>query len=89
MQGMIIERGLTGNPCVLQVFFEFVDGVGAVVEDGGGQRGVGFAFGQDTVEVVGLPCPAGGDHRDVGGARDGAREIAIEAVSGRRRYPWR
>ena len=64
----------------VELLFEVGDGVGAVVEDGRGQRGVGFAFAEDAHEIVGAAGAAGCDHGDVGGAGDGARQVAIEAL---------
>ena len=50
MQGMINAVFLTGMPARSRYFFQIVHRVSAVVEDGGGQRGVGFAFGEDAHE---------------------------------------
>ncbi len=50
------------------------------MKDRGGQRGVGAAIGQDADEVLGLPCPAAGDHRDVHASRDRLGQLAVEAV---------
>ena len=56
-----------------------IDGVGAVVEDGGGEGGVGLAFGEHFDEVFGLARAAGGDDGNAGGAGDGAGQGAVEA----------
>ena len=64
----------------VEFFFQLVHSVGPVVEDGSGQRRIGAAIGQHAHEMLGLAGAAGSDHRNVRGARDGARQSAIEAV---------
>ena len=56
----------------IEVFLQIADGVSAVMKNRGGERGIGLAFGEDFDEMVGRARAARGDHRDVGGAGDGA-----------------
>ncbi len=49
----------------MQVIFEVPHRVRSVVKDGGRQRRVGAAFGEDSLEIFGLPRPARGDHGNV------------------------
>ena len=41
----------------VEILFEVVDRVGAVVKDGSRERGVGFAFGENAAKCSGLPAP--------------------------------
>src|ERR1035437_1567144 len=54
--------------------------VSPVMNDGGCGGGVGAACGEHADEVLGLPRPAAGDDGNVGGARNGFGEGAIETV---------
>src|SRR6185503_4510371 len=65
-----------GNAACCQKLFEVADRVGAVVEDGSGQGGIGIL--QHFRKVFGLPGPSGRDHRNTCGVLDGGRERAVE-----------
>ncbi len=56
----------------MQELFQGADGLDVVVEDGGGQGGVGVSLTEDFGEVFGEFCPSGRDYRD----RDGVRNCA-------------
>jgi hypothetical protein len=45
------------HPAHGKVLLEGADGVNAVVDDGGDQRGGGMPFGKRVVEVFGRACP--------------------------------
>ena len=53
-----------------------------VVEDAGGQRGVGLAAREDVEEVLKGPGAAGRDHRDRYRRRDRGGQLAVESLAG-------
>jgi len=59
--------------------FEGADGLNVVVEDGGGQCGVGSAFGEDFGKVIGSLCAAAGDDGNGDGSGNGGGESYVEA----------
>src|SRR5262249_54898610 len=58
------------------------DGELVVVEDAGGQGGVGLALGQHAEQVIGVAGPAGGDDGDADGLGDGAGHLEVVAGLG-------
>ena len=62
----------------VEMFFQIVDGVSAVMKNRSGERGVGLAFGEDADEMFGLARAAGRDHRNVGGSRNRSGKSAVE-----------
>ncbi len=52
----------------IEVLFQIVDGVSAVVKNRSGKRGIGFAFGKDLREMVRFARASGCNHRNVCGS---------------------
>ena len=69
---------LTGMPCWSRNSFRSRNGVSPVVKHRRRQRGIRFAIGQHTQEILRLAGAARSDHRDLRRARNGARQFAIE-----------
>ena len=65
-----------------QVFLGLADGVGAEVENAGGQHGVRLAFDDGVDHVLRAATAAGRDDRHADGFGDGAREGDVVAVEG-------
>ena len=64
------------------MLLEIAEGAESVVEDGGGEGGVGVSFAEDFDEVWGASGTSGGDDWDVQAIGDGASQFTIEAGGG-------
>ena len=64
----------------IQVFFEIGDAQRAVVKNGRCQRRVGFSIGQHAQEIIWLAGASGGNYGNMGGPRNGACQLAVEAL---------
>ena len=74
--------GANGDAGSRHVLLGFADGVGAEVEDGGGEHGAGVAVLHAIDEMVERADAARGDDRNGDGVGDGARQGEVEAGLG-------
>ena len=75
-----LAKGNSGARVVtVELLLKVGDGIGPVMKDAGRERRVCFALAEDADKVIRTTRAAGGDHRNVRGARDSVGECAVEA----------